>query len=486
MNRKHNFLTHTISQRMKTPQQLDLWHQIAAFRLDDPQSEFPFSKKLAHENKWSTDFTLRAIAEYKKFLFLCATLPDGASPAKIVDEVWHLHLTYTQSYWNDLCPNILGFQLHHYPSKGGTAENQKHQDWYRTTIEGYVAAFGQLPPTDIWDLPKNFDPNDYLPKDSPLIIHSSPKDIIGEEINEPQPKMSYHVFKWAAFGLAAVMSVAALHPPLMKGSIFIQLYVALSIIALGLKLWENDFFKMQAHEQLLTFPKNLSPYYGAWLMGGTDRVAFTALYEVTDTCVMNEERKMMDFTLKQDESLRHNPLYRTLQTVEKQEISVDFVKDSVQMFCRYIDNELRHQDVLTPKKHYAGFTLVITTFTLGFIRMIEGLVYEKPIGFLILTAVVLGIALIVTHQRNYLSVWKEAFLERYHYTETSPVWQCALNGAVVLAMSEWMSINNAFSPPKLSSDGFGYGFDGGSSCSGGDGGGGCGGGCGGCGGCGGS
>jgi uncharacterized membrane protein YgcG len=98
----------------------------------------------------------------------------------------------------------------------------------------------------------------------------------------------------------------------------------------------------------------------------------------------------------------------------------------------------------------------------------------------------LGIALIMTQQRNYLSVWKETFLERYHYTETSPVWQCALNGAVVLAMSEWQSINNAFSPFKKSSDGVGYGGDGGSSCSGGDGGGGCGGGCGGCGGCGGS
>ena len=481
MNRKHNFLTHSMSQHMKTPQHLELWQRITTFPLDDPQSEFPFSKKLAQENKWSTDFTLRAIAEYKKFLFLCATLPNGASPAKIVDEVWHLHLTYTQSYWNDLCLNVLGFQLHHYPSKGGSAENQKHENWHRATIEGYVTAFGQLPPTDIWDMPQNFNPNDHLPEDSPLLISYMPKGMIGEEMYEPQPNRSYHLFKWAAFGLVWVMSIAALHPPLMKGSIFIQLYVALSIIALGLRLWENDFFKMQANKRLLTLSKNLSPYFGAWLMGGNDRVAFTALYEATDTCLMNEERKMMDFTLKQGAFLEHNPLYRTLQTLEKQEVSVDLVKDSVQTFCHYLENEWQNHTALTPPKYYAGLSLIITTFILGFIRMIEGLVYGKPIGFLILTSVILGVAFIMTHQRNYLSVWKEAFLERYHYTETSSVWQCALNGAVVLAMSEWMSINNAFSLPKPSSDGVGYGGDGGSSCSGGDGGGGCGG-CGGCGG----
>ena len=111
---------------MKTQQHIELWHKIATFKLDDPISEFPFSKKLAQENKWTEDFALRVIAEYKKFVFLCATLPDGASPSPIVDEAWHLHLTYTQNYWNDFCPNVLGFQLHHHPSKGGKNEAQKH------------------------------------------------------------------------------------------------------------------------------------------------------------------------------------------------------------------------------------------------------------------------------------------------------------------------------------------------------------------------
>ena len=161
---------------MKTQQHIELWQKIATFKLDDPIAEFPFSKKLAQENKWTEDFALRVIAEYKKFVFLCATLPDGASPSPIVDEAWHLHLTYTQNYWNDFCPNILGFQLHHHPSKGGKNEAQKHNDWYRTTLENYIHIFEEIPPTDIWNYPLNFNPAAYLPDDSPLLLPNIDKN----------------------------------------------------------------------------------------------------------------------------------------------------------------------------------------------------------------------------------------------------------------------------------------------------------------------
>lgn len=84
-----------------------LWNRIQGFSLDAPDADFPFSKKLAKEENWSLDFTRRAIEEYKKFVYLCCILPNGASPSKIIDKVWHMHLIYTQSYWEDFCPNIL-------------------------------------------------------------------------------------------------------------------------------------------------------------------------------------------------------------------------------------------------------------------------------------------------------------------------------------------------------------------------------------------
>ncbi|WP_407480717.1 glycine-rich domain-containing protein [Elizabethkingia meningoseptica] len=127
-----------------------LWNRIMGFSLDAPDAEYPFSKKLAKEENWSPDFTKKAIEEYKKFIYLCCIFPNGASPSKIVDKVWHMHLIYTWSYWEEFCPVILKRNIHHHPSKGGNAENNKHNDWFLETLENYKAVFHSDAPEDIW------------------------------------------------------------------------------------------------------------------------------------------------------------------------------------------------------------------------------------------------------------------------------------------------------------------------------------------------
>lgn len=135
---------------MQANQHTDLWNRIRDFAMDDPQAKYKYSDKLAQHNGWSKDYTNRVIEEYKKFIFLCAILPGGASPSKPIDEAWHLHLTYTHSYWRGLCAGVLGKEIHHYPSKGGPEEKQKHADWYDNTIDNYRSIFGYDPPGDIW------------------------------------------------------------------------------------------------------------------------------------------------------------------------------------------------------------------------------------------------------------------------------------------------------------------------------------------------
>lgn len=129
----------------------NLWKRIQGFSLDAENATFPFSKKLAKEENWSSDFAQKAIAEYKKFVYLCCILPNGASPSEIVDKVWHMHLIYTQNYWEDFCPNILKRSLHHHPSTGGSSESVKHQNWFLETLENYRAVFSQEPPSAIWN-----------------------------------------------------------------------------------------------------------------------------------------------------------------------------------------------------------------------------------------------------------------------------------------------------------------------------------------------
>src|SRR5262245_60127571 len=98
------------------PEHLELWRKISEFSIDLPGVELPFSARLAKENEWPKHFTHRAIEEYKKFVFLAVAAEHPVSPSDTVDQVWHLHLTYTKNYWKDFCKETLGQPLHHSPT----------------------------------------------------------------------------------------------------------------------------------------------------------------------------------------------------------------------------------------------------------------------------------------------------------------------------------------------------------------------------------
>lgn len=132
-----------------TPEQKALYTRIQAFRFDDPDTALPFAARLARDNGWPIRYALRAITEYRKFVFLASAAGHHVSPSDQVDQVWHLHLLYTQSYWNRFCKDVLNAPLHHGPTKGGPGEHQKFDDWYKRTLETYKLFFGALP-EDIW------------------------------------------------------------------------------------------------------------------------------------------------------------------------------------------------------------------------------------------------------------------------------------------------------------------------------------------------
>jgi len=127
----------------------ELWAKLVALDLDG-NVPFSFSKRLARDNGWSLAFAQRVVGEYKKFIYLAATCGHPVTPSDEVDQAWHLHLVYTRSYWEELCGQILGFPLHHGPTKGGAVEGQKFESWYARTMQAYELAFDALPPADIW------------------------------------------------------------------------------------------------------------------------------------------------------------------------------------------------------------------------------------------------------------------------------------------------------------------------------------------------
>ena len=87
--------------------QQQLYQRICAYELDDPSHEIGFLAHLMRANGWSRPFALGAIDEYRKFVFLALEADHPVTPSDQVDQVWHLHLLFSDTYWNDFCPRVL-------------------------------------------------------------------------------------------------------------------------------------------------------------------------------------------------------------------------------------------------------------------------------------------------------------------------------------------------------------------------------------------
>ena len=131
-------------------QHLELRRRLDQFELDAPGAALPFSARLARENDWTPAYAKRVIAQYKRFAFLSLAAGHPVSPSEEIDQVWHLHLVYSENYWKVFCPEALGKPFHHRPTQGGGLESAKFDDWYGRTLESYARLFAETPPGDIW------------------------------------------------------------------------------------------------------------------------------------------------------------------------------------------------------------------------------------------------------------------------------------------------------------------------------------------------
>jgi hypothetical protein len=124
--------------------------QLLAFEVDDPGVPLGFRARLARENGWTLAHADRVYDEYRRFLVLAATGADPVTPSDPVDQVWHLHLAYTRSYWDHLCGEVLGRPLHHGPTTGSRADDAHYREQYAATLRRYREVFGAEPPADVW------------------------------------------------------------------------------------------------------------------------------------------------------------------------------------------------------------------------------------------------------------------------------------------------------------------------------------------------
>ncbi|BDI61372.1 glycine-rich domain-containing protein [Qipengyuania nanhaisediminis] len=178
-----------------------LWRRLAAYQpgpADAPA--LGFAERLAQENRWSEGHALRVIEEYKRFAFLAATCDHEAIPSDAVDQAWHLHLTYSREYWQHFCPQVLGFDLHHGPTRGSALERARSHDHYAATLKAYEAAFGEPAPADIWpDAERRFrrDPPGFRVNPKDVMVLDRRHAILG-------------AIAWVALGMAIAALVGAI------------------------------------------------------------------------------------------------------------------------------------------------------------------------------------------------------------------------------------------------------------------------------------
>jgi len=109
-----------------------------------------FWHKLTKEYGWSLDYSKNAFYEYKRFIHLAKVYGCRVTPSIVVDKVWHMHMTFTKSYWNELCQDVLQMELHHAPSSLGKKAEREDNECYEKTKELYLAEFGEVPPSKFW------------------------------------------------------------------------------------------------------------------------------------------------------------------------------------------------------------------------------------------------------------------------------------------------------------------------------------------------
>lgn len=176
-----------------------LYDKLMDFQFDMQATDFTFLQRVAQENAWSANYAERVLLEYRRFLLLTRMGEGEISPSDAVDQVWHLHMVYTHSYWDELCGKVLQYPLHHNPIDGGGKDRETFMAQYARTLVRYREVFGEEPPADIWPSVETRFASHTLP-------HFQRVDM---NLYKPKPVVSGWV-KWLVLGsiFAGVTAVA--------------------------------------------------------------------------------------------------------------------------------------------------------------------------------------------------------------------------------------------------------------------------------------
>ncbi len=427
------------------------------------------------------------------------TSGHAVCPSEQVDHVWHLHLTYTRSYWERFCKEVLGRPLHHDPTRGGPAENDKHYRMYEATLASYRNSFASEPPVDLWP---------------PAVIRFG-EDVQHRQINTRQncfvPKSPIKRLLGAGLLVASLVIVCGCVAPVVANAqqdreLFLGIYAAAVIGALAMgKVIQRTL--RQPDGPADPDVGTLDPVDTALLAGGPIRVFDTVLLQLIECGALSH---MADGKIELSGELPdctdplERQIYDAVSTSDDRARSLDDIRKRIQF-----DLEPRKQSLcergLYLSESRSFLAAIIPALSTGMVviglaipRIVSGAEAKKPVAFLMfMMAIAIVISVGMFGRRPRRTLRGDAYVKDVLARDgkmnvdgiaagSSVVLRTALLGTAVLAATEYDSLAKALHPkkdPTSSSGGCSSGCGGG--CGGDAGGGGCGGGgCGG-GGCGG-
>ncbi|MEI9920631.1 MAG: hypothetical protein WDO14_17840 [Bacteroidota bacterium] len=443
-----------------------LYDSVLEFDPDQPMSEYTFSVRLAKENFWTYDFTRRAIIEYKRFMYLAAISDAMVSPSKIVDAVWHQHLTFTHSY-SDLC-KLLGKNIQHVPSTRSRFDAERFQAAKGYTKKLYKEEFGEAP-KDIWDF-----------------------DTMYDSLNLPKAKFKIRTVIITGLMIAAVLLIPAyfLLRPIytdLGSGMFFAIYIS-SIVLVFVVLAIIDRQLMRS------------------IVNSFDRNSFIFSLDVSELVFLKKQKSEFVVHLRTNKMIANGKLDvdkdgkikttgNALPVSAEEHIILKEFWDSPGDYgsrLKYFGSQpafTNANNVMMAfgkffikskafgNLFYLNFGVIMLMILPGAARLMTGLVREKPVGFLV--ALLLGLAFasfVFLSWLSYVLIRKEV-LSHYVRSSTTGVrdnaeWDYFYTGAPVATFAPVITSYYATSSSSGSGSGSDLGSesscgsDGGSSCGG--------------------
>jgi uncharacterized protein (TIGR04222 family) len=472
-----------------------LYLSIQAYSLDAVGAHLSFSQRLARENSWSKEYSRRLMDEYKKFILLAMVSGHEVSPSDQVDQVWHLHLTYTRDYWNEFCDTVLGTPLHHCPTRGGQIEQQKYWQLYQRTLNSYERLFKEKPPLDIWPSPEqrfgldlhfvrvNTEHYWLMPKPT----WSWPKQI-GQTVQVLPLLLLLSVVISGCAAVSPLLITAMAISELvwlrdfmaLSANAFLGFYAGTGLALLLIAHTLNDYWSKLFQPSTPASHVRLSAEQLAYLAGGgSNRVIETALVALIERGIvqLNEDNKTFELIDSyQPQSLIEQAVIDAINN-GRNDISALFA--AVQHSSSDIRDNLVAQGLWVRTIHQKIGLLFIPLLLLGLAR----LELELTAGYSVFSLIALLTLTVVTpfmffrngNRTAYGDAVLEGLRKEYAYSNSQKplCYALAVTGLSVLSDTALANMAQAIinSRKRSNSDGGG--------CGGGCGGGGCGGGCGG-------